>query len=130
MPPCPQPDPLVEAAQLFRILESDVGDLEARVIGIALNDKRLVSRAEISCPEVRNRRDADAVRQCPGRVGPEAIHDGEQVGVIRLEAVDGGRETGEELLWSAIVAGAGVGERAQQREPVSNAGVAWQQLRE
>ena len=62
--------------------------------------------------------------QRPGRVGPEAVHDGEQVGVVGLEAVDGDREAGEELLRAAVVARAGVGERPQQGEPVGDPGVA------
>src|SRR5207253_2785823 len=59
---------------------------------------------------------------------PQPVDDGEQVGVVGLEAVDGDREAGEQLLRAAVVAGAGVGQGAQQREAAGDAGVSGQQL--
>ena len=45
---------------------------------------------------------------------------GEQIGVLRLQSVDRSREASKYLLWSAIVAGAGVNQGTQHRIALCN----------
>src|SRR5207247_953243 len=94
------------------------GDLEARVAGVAADRERLVGRAKVSSPEIGNRRYADVVRDRARWVGAEQVDNREQVGVIGPQAVDRAWKTGEKLLRAAVVAGTGVCQRPNQREPM------------
>src|SRR5438128_11558791 len=67
------------------------------------------------CGLLGDRRNADVARNDLRRVGTEGMGNGEQVGMLRLQSVGRSREASKNLLWSAIVARAGMNQGTKHR---------------
>ncbi len=124
----PQRHPRTDASGLRRVLHADIGDAKVFGIGIGVDGKRFIGRAQVGSAEIGNWAGPNIIRQRPPETSPRIIRDGQKIGMVGAGIELPDVVTSKHLLLADPMAESGVHHRPQDGELIRNARMAGQEF--